>query len=60
MGIGTIYITSNQSWTITGPAWIPALPLAGAGNYEYTPITSANSTGAYRSDNIHHLSRWHY
>lgn len=52
MGIGTIYITSNQSWTITGPAWIPALPLAGAGNYEYTPITSANSTGAYRSDNI--------
>lgn len=52
MSIGTIYITSNQQWTITGPAWIPALPISGSGNYEYNPVTSANATGSYRTSNI--------
>lgn len=52
MAIATINITTNQQWTITGPTWIPALPISGAGNYEYTPITSANATGSYRSANI--------
>lgn len=52
MSIATINITSNQTWTISGPAWIPALPISGSGNFAYTPIPSANSTGAYRSGNI--------
>lgn len=53
MALATINITSNQQWTIsTNVAWIPALPLSGSGNYEYTPIPSANGTGAYRSGTI--------
>ena len=52
MSIGTINITSNQTWTISGPAWIPALPISGSGNFDYTPIPSANPSGAYRSGNI--------
>lgn len=53
MGLATINITSNQQWTIsTNVAWITGLPLSGSGNYSYDPITSANSTGSYRSGNI--------
>lgn len=52
MALSTIYITSNQQWTITGPVWVTNLPLSGSGNFAYEPITSANSSGSYRTGTL--------
>ena len=48
----TINISSSSGWTITGPAWVTNLPFSGVGDYEFTPILSANGTGTYRTGEI--------
>lgn len=48
----TINISSSSGWTITGPAWVTNLPFSGVGDYEFTPILSANATGSYRTGEI--------
>jgi hypothetical protein len=47
-----IDIKSNTTWTITAPAWVTNAPLTGSGNFQYTPITSANGTGTYKTGTI--------
>lgn len=47
-----IDIKSNTTWTITAPAWVTNAPLTGSGDFQYTPITSANGTGTYKTGTI--------
>lgn len=48
-----INIRTNGSWTITTNAnWVTGLPLTGAGDFNYEPILSANTTGSYRTGTI--------
>ena len=47
-----INISSNTTWTATGPAWVTNMPMNGSGNFSLAPICSVNTTGAYRSGNI--------
>jgi hypothetical protein len=49
-----INISSNTTWTATGPAWVTNLtpPMIGSGNFSLAPICSPNTTGDYRSDDI--------
>ena len=47
-----INIKSNTTWTITAPAWVTNAPLTGSGDFQFTPITSANGTGTYKTGTI--------
>lgn len=47
-----INISSNTTWTATGPAWVTNLPMTGSGNFSLAPICSSNTTGNKRSGSI--------
>ena len=47
-----INISSNTTWTATGPIWVTNMPISGSGNFSLAPICSPNTTGDYRSGNI--------
>lgn len=47
-----INISSNTTWTATGPAWVTNMPMDGSGNFSLAPICDPNDTLDMRSGDI--------